>query len=93
MAIVVSSWMLTWQAAIAQKRLDALSAEKGVDPSDWGRWAGFIAENQDASFFAGKITTAKFYLNHVLPEADAIAEAIRSEDLSIMEMAESSFAP
>jgi alkylation response protein AidB-like acyl-CoA dehydrogenase len=93
MAIVISSWMLVWQAALAQKRLAALAAEKGVDPGNWEQWAQFIAENPDASFYSGKITTAKFYLNHVLPEADAIAQAIRSEDMSIMEMAESSFAP
>jgi hypothetical protein len=92
MAIVVSSWMLVWQAAIAQKKLDALASEKGIDPSDWEKWARFIADNPDASFYAGKVTTAKFYLNHILPEADAIAKAIRSEDMSIMEMAESSFA-
>jgi alkylation response protein AidB-like acyl-CoA dehydrogenase len=92
MAIVILSWMLVWQAAIAQKRLDALATEKGVDPSDWEGWARFIAENLDASFYAGKITTAKFYVNHILPEAEAIARAIRSEDMSIMEMAESSFA-
>lgn len=92
MAIVISSWMLVWQAALAQKKLRALSAEKGVDPNNWEQWAQFITDNPDASFYAGKVTTAKFYLNHVLPEANAIAQAIRSEDMSIMEIAESSFA-
>jgi hypothetical protein len=92
MAIVVSSWMLVWQAAIAQRKLDALAAEKSADPGDWEQWARFLADVPDASFYAGKVTTAKFYLNHVLPEAEAIAKAIRTEDMSIMEMAESSFA-
>ncbi len=93
MAIVVSSWMLVWQAALAKKKLADLAEQSGVDLNDRERWARFIADNPDASFYAGKITTARFYLNHVLPEADAIAQAIRSEDMSIMEMAESSFAP
>jgi len=93
MAIVIVSWMLVWQASLAQKRLGELAAEKGVDPGNWEKWAHFIAENADAAFYAGKITTAKFFLNHVLPEADAIGKAIRSEDMSIMEMAERSFAP
>jgi alkylation response protein AidB-like acyl-CoA dehydrogenase len=92
MAIVISSWMLVWQASLAEKKLGALVTEKSIDPNNWEQWARFIADNPDASFYAGKITTAKFYLNHVLPEADAIAQAIRSEDMSIMEMAESSFA-
>ncbi len=92
MAIVISSWMLVWQAALAEKKLGALVAEKNIDSNNWEQWARFIADNPDASFYSGKITTAKFYLNHVLPEADAIAQAIRSEDMSIMEMAESSFA-
>jgi alkylation response protein AidB-like acyl-CoA dehydrogenase len=91
MATVVSSWMLVWQASIAQNKLDALAKEKGADPTDWVKWAEFIKDNPDAAFYSGKISAAKYFVNNVLPEVDAIAKAIKTEDLSIMEIATESF--
>jgi hypothetical protein len=92
MATVLASWMLVWQASIASEKLDAMANEKGADPSDWGKWAEFIKDNADAAFYSGKITSAKYFVNNVLPETYAIARAIKNEDLSIMEIAEESFA-
>ena len=91
-AMVLSGWMLTWQAAIASEKLDGLAKEKGADPSDWGAWATFMNDNTDAAFYAGKVSAAKYFINNVLPEVGAIAEAIKSEDMSIMEISENSFA-
>ena len=92
MAIVITSWLLVWQASIAQEKLDVLAKDKGADPSDWVKWADFIKDNTDAAFYTGKLASAKYYINHVLPETEAIEKAIRSEDLSIMEISEESFA-
>ena len=91
-AVVMSAWMLLWQAKIASEKLDLLIKEKGVDPTDWTKWAEFINGNPDAAFYYGKIASAKYFINNVLPKADAIAKAIKTEDLSIMEIAEASFA-
>jgi len=92
MATVLSSWMLVWQASIASTKLDTLAKEKGADPSDWVKWAEFLKDNTDAAYYSGKIAAAKYFVNNVLPEADAIATAIKTEDLTIMEIAEESFA-
>jgi hypothetical protein len=89
---VLSAWMLVWQAAIASETLDTLAKEKGADPSDWEAWASFMNDNTDAAFYAGKVSAAKYFINNVLPEVGAIAEAIKNEDMSIMEIAENSFA-
>jgi hypothetical protein len=91
-ATVLSAWMLVWQAAIAQKKLDALAKEKGVEPTDWVKWAEFIKDNTNAAFYAGKVSSAKYFVNNILPEVEATATAIKSEDLSIMEIPEESFA-
>jgi hypothetical protein len=92
MAIVLSSWMLAWQASIAQSKLDALAKEKGAEPTDWAKWAEFIKDSPDAAFYSGKVAAAKYYINNVLPEVYGIAKAIKTEDLSIMEIATESFA-
>ncbi len=92
MAIVMSSWMLIWQASIAQNKVDALAKEKGAEPTDWVKWAELIKDSPDAAFYSGKVAAAKYYINNVLPEVYAIAKAIKTEDLSIMEIATESFA-
>jgi hypothetical protein len=91
-ATVLLGWFLAWQAVIASEKLDALATEKGVDPSDWGAWATFMGDNADAAFYSGKVAAAKYFINNILPEVGAIADAIKSEDMSIMEISENSFA-
>ena len=46
----------------------------------------------DKAFYEGKVATARYFIKHVLPEADAAAKAIKSEDLSMMEIADEAFA-
>ena len=92
MAHVVSAYMLVWQAAIAKDKLDALAKTAGADPADWGKWAAFIKDNADAAFYVGKISSAKYFIFNVLPRIDSYATAIKSKDLSIMEIPAESFA-
>ncbi len=92
MATVISAWMLVWQAVIAQGKLDALAKAKGADPNDWTGWAAFLKDNTDAAYYSGKVAAAKYFIHHILPQADAIAKAIKTEDLSIMEISADSFA-
>jgi hypothetical protein len=91
MGKIVCSWLLLCEAAIAQETLLELCSIKGVtcsDPSDLSR---FIKENNDAAFYDGKIKTAKYFIKNVLPEINGIVKAIKSEDISIMEIADESF--
>ncbi len=46
----------------------------------------------DKVFYEGKVATARYFIKHVLPEVDAAAKAIKSEDLSMMEIADEAFA-
>jgi alkylation response protein AidB-like acyl-CoA dehydrogenase len=92
MAHVISAYMLVWQASIAKDKLDALAKAAGADPSDWGKWAAFIADNADAAYYVGKVSTAKYFIFNVLPRIDSYATAIKSKDMSIMEIPAESFA-
>ncbi|MBN2297079.1 MAG: acyl-CoA dehydrogenase C-terminal domain-containing protein, partial [Deltaproteobacteria bacterium] len=92
MGKVVSAWFLLWQAGVAQSKLDALAKDKGVDTADKAALAGFIKNNKDAAFYSGKVYSARFFVKNVLPEVDAAVVAIKNEDMSILEIAEESFA-
>ncbi|MBU4121818.1 MAG: acyl-CoA dehydrogenase [Proteobacteria bacterium] len=46
----------------------------------------------DKLFYEGKVATARYFIKHVLPEVDAAAKAIKSEDVSMMEIADEAFA-
>ncbi len=92
MGKVVSAWFLLWQAGIASEKLAALLKDKGVDAADVKQYRAFLRENKDAAFYAGKLASVKFFSSNVLPEVDAAAKAIKSEDLSVIEIMEESFA-
>jgi len=92
MGKVVSAWLLLWQAGIASDKLAGLSKEKGIERKDLVKWAEFIKDNKDVAFYSGKIASAKYFIKNVLPEVDAAVKAIKSEDLSVLEIAEESFA-
>ena len=92
MGKVIAGWLLLWQAGVAKAKLEPLAREKGVDPSDPAAWRQFTGGSRDAAFYAGKIAGARYFIKNVLPEIEATAKAITSEDMSVMEIAEESFA-
>ncbi len=92
MGKVVAGWLLLWQAGVANEKLDGLVKEKGVDRSDKSAWNKFVKESKDGAFYAGKIFSARYFIKNVLPEVEAAAKAMKSEDISVMEIAEESFA-
>ncbi len=92
MGKVVSGWLLLWQSGVAQEKLEALAKEKGVNTADKPAMAQLCKENMDAAFYSGKIYSARFFAKNVLPEVNAIAESIKTEDMSILDIAEESFA-
>lgn len=46
----------------------------------------------DRAFYEGKVAGARYFIKHVLPEVDAAAKAIKSEDLAMMDIADEAFA-
>ncbi|HME39312.1 MAG TPA: acyl-CoA dehydrogenase [Steroidobacteraceae bacterium] len=65
--IVAGGWQLLRSALIAQRRL----ASSGANGAAAGAAAG-----ADAGFYAAKISTARFYADHVLAQASGLAHAI-----------------
>ncbi|MCX5828265.1 MAG: acyl-CoA dehydrogenase [Deltaproteobacteria bacterium] len=78
MGKVVMGWLLLWEAGVAQKKLLELSAMTE-------------ANSADRAFYIGKISAARFFIKHVLPEVEGAVKAIKSEDLSMIEIPEESF--
>jgi len=91
MGKIVCAWLLFWQAGIAQEKLGALCKAKGVNAADPFALAPFLKENKDAAFYDGKVKSAQYFIKNVLPEVDAVVKAIKSEDLSMMEIADEGF--
>ncbi|HOO37219.1 MAG TPA: acyl-CoA dehydrogenase [Deltaproteobacteria bacterium] len=92
MGKIISAWLLFWQAGVAKEKLTQVCSSKGVDMNDGTGMQQLIKENKDAAFYDGKIKTARFFIKHVLPEIEGTIKSIKSEDLSIMEIASESFA-
>jgi len=91
MGKVVMSWLLFWEAGVARGKLETICAGKGIDPSDARSLNALAKEDADAAFYTGKVAAARYFIRHVLPEVDAAVKAIRSEDLSMIEIPEESF--
>ncbi|NPU83771.1 MAG: acyl-CoA dehydrogenase [Syntrophaceae bacterium] len=94
MGKVVLGWLLLWEAGVAEEKLEALCRENGVAPEDLFKLFevhDLLRNNADAAFYQGKIAAAKYFIRHVLPEVEAAAQSIRSEDLSMLEIADESF--
>jgi hypothetical protein len=45
----------------------------------------------DSAFYAGKVTTAKFFVNNVLPRLTAEREIAANVDLAVMQLREEAF--
>jgi alkylation response protein AidB-like acyl-CoA dehydrogenase len=91
MGKVVCAWILLWQAGIAKGKLDKLAQAKGVNPADAAGWTCLVKEDKDAAFYAGKQASAKYFVKNVLPEIYSAMRSIKSEDISVLEIAEESF--
>jgi hypothetical protein len=46
----------------------------------------------DGAFYKGKVAGARYFIKNVLPEIDGTIRAIKSEDMSIMEIPDEGFA-
>jgi alkylation response protein AidB-like acyl-CoA dehydrogenase len=91
MGDICLGWMLFWQAGIAARSLDGICQESGVDPKDDARRSELLNSNKQAAFYDGKLNAARFFIKNVLPQVDALAAAIKSEDLSSMAIHEAGF--
>jgi len=88
---VMSAWLLYWQAGIASEKLAGLAAEGGFTVSDKEKMKQLMETNNDAAFYNGKILSASFFINNVLPQALAIKQCIEAGDMSAMKLGEEHF--
>jgi alkylation response protein AidB-like acyl-CoA dehydrogenase len=91
MGKVMSAWFLLWEADVATGKLDVLCKEQGLEESDPKGRADLIDKNSEAAFYAGKLTSAKFFVRTVLPEVESALKGIKSGDISVMEITEAGF--
>lgn len=82
-------WLLLWQGGIASEKLEALHKKNGIDAS---KSAEFDKTDKEALFYNGKLQSVRYYIKNVLPQAGAYQKAIKSEDLSVIQIAEEGFA-
>lgn len=83
---LVVGYLLLEQAVISVEKLQNLAKAANINFADAAALAKFAADNNEANFYYGKIKTARFFAAQELPMAVAKANAIKSNDLSAIEM-------
>jgi len=88
---VMSAWLLYWQAGTASEKLAGKAAKEGFAVTDSEKLKQLIEKDNEAAFYNGKILTASFFMNNVLPQALAIKISIEAGDMSAMKLKEEIF--
>jgi alkylation response protein AidB-like acyl-CoA dehydrogenase len=91
MGTVTMGWLLFWQAGIATQKLEPILKVNNIDPLNAQQKATFLTQNKEAAFYEGKILSARYFIKNTLPAAEALAQGIKSEDLSIMVLPDAGF--
>ena len=86
---VCLGWLLGEQLILAAEKLNAIFAKEGAKDEP-GRKA-VIARLNDAAFYAGKIHAAKFFIDSVLPEVDAVGAYLKSENRDAIQIPDNAF--
>jgi len=86
------AWLHLRMAGVAEEKLQEIYKAKGIDPTDKKGIIALPYEDKEVSFYQGKIFSAEYYINNVLPTAKSYAEAIKKEDMSLMKINDASFA-
>ncbi len=81
---VACAFELAKQAVIANEKLNGIYAEKGAD-TDTARQT-LYETNADANFYLGKLHTARFFMNNILPEIYGLQKALTSKDTSALDV-------
>ena len=78
---VVIGVFLGQQAAIAAPKLSELAAAAGTTPND----AAWLAGDDEARFYAGKLDNLRFYVHQVLPRTAGLLRTITATDRTVMD--------
>lgn len=81
---LIAAWGLCQQALVAEAALNQIYAQNGAtSESDKKR---LCQDNLEAKFYYGKIMTAQFFCNYVLPQGKGRIEAMKTQDRSALDM-------
>jgi len=83
-AHLVMAHLLTDMAMVAEKKLAAMVGSKA--PASEEEWQKLEEQNPEVKFYRGKLHSARFYVDTVLPHAHAISESILSGNRSPIEV-------
>jgi hypothetical protein len=83
---MLTAHLLLEQAALAWDKLQPLCKEAKVDPADGRAVAALARDNPEVLYLDNKIKTAKFFCAYELPQVHGKAMAIKSGDMSAMQM-------
>jgi alkylation response protein AidB-like acyl-CoA dehydrogenase len=86
---VTVGWLLLWKGVIAQDKLTKLAEKKGMNNPEG--LEKLIADNFNAAFYSGKLTSARFFTNKMLTLAPSKAQAIKTADKAALEIPENAF--
>ncbi|MBI5487825.1 MAG: acyl-CoA dehydrogenase [Deltaproteobacteria bacterium] len=84
MGNTVMAWLLGEQAVLAAKKLDELAAAKGAATPEARK--ALVCDDGEAAFYDAKVKTARFFCKNLLPENRSLAQAILSEDTSVLDV-------
>ena len=87
---LVAGNILMQAALIAEEKLAGIYEAKGADTI--GKQRALVHDDPDVAFYAGKVSSAKFFANEALTTVKARCESIKFGDKSTLEIADESFA-
>ncbi len=81
---VIAAYGLLNEAVVADQALAKIFAEaKAVGPADKKK---VVTENPEAKFYHGKVQSATFFVNNILPQVKARAEVMKNADRSALDI-------
>jgi hypothetical protein len=81
---LITAWGLCQQALVADAALNQIYAQNGASSVTDKR--KLCQDNLEAKFYYGKIQTAQFFCNYVLPQGKGRIEAMKTQDRSALDM-------
>lgn len=81
---VLVSFLLLDHAQLALAKLEEIWKSQGATEEE--AKAKICTENEEARFLEGKVKSARYFINSLLPQAAARAKTILSEDMSAMKV-------
>jgi alkylation response protein AidB-like acyl-CoA dehydrogenase len=79
---VCLGWLWLEQVLIADEKLNALYEQEGAKDDD--AKAQLVERLDEVAFYVGKLHAGKYYIDCLLPEADAVAQYIRTDNRDVL---------